>query len=799
MPNQPELPGPKGARLTRADILRYEHALRDLVASLIPFKSHSIYFPPPGQQPPEPQYHSREQRLLVPLVLDEEFFGLFLAKGARLAHSKTSLPLLAKAVRVCLANLALRKAARQDPVTGLATRSRLLAALEHEIGLVQQCILPGSANVMETPAEHSRGCFGLALFDMDRFAWINQHYGYLFGEQVLARAAAVLTRVAPGDALTARLGEDVFALFLPGASLARSQEAADAYRAAVAAEVFEYPVSGDHLKLTVSAGVAAFPQDLHGGQLAAPVGEQARVLVEKARQALLCAKDLGRDQTMSFGKLLREGGQVLEILPLGRMAVSLGRGVDAKEGQRFLVWSPRFERDADLRRGADSRLTGRYPSMVKAEIMLLEVQQDVSFAETLHLTDPTWNVEPGDRLLLAQEPEERFSTDSDSNAPPKRDMVSGLLGHRDFLRHVGQARESLSVFTLGLVRLPEPGKDRTQGSTEARVQEVTALCREIFGADFQGGRFSSGSLILFAPGQDPQSLTPRFEELIDQAKTRLGLELACGLAGYPFLNFGKAQVLENCRKALDHSLLIAQGRKLAAFDSISLTISADRLFTLGDVYGAIEEYKLALLADEGNLLARNSLGICLARLGRMPQAKAEFERVLARDKKNLMALYNHGYACQRLGEDAQARKDYQRCLRLNPTDVYCLLRLGRMAEEAGKLAQARKYYERAASLPAGTAPTRRHLARLALLRGRPEEAREHLHQALVHDPKDAFALHMLAKLYLDGEEDPGIAELLARQSAALRPEQKPFWLELARALEAQGKTEEAKQARSKGL
>ena len=782
--------------LTRQDLIVHEPTIKDILRSFVGFKSYSLYFPPetPGETP-EAQYLQEEQKLLLPLAVNDVFLGTFVAKGVKAKGLKGALPLLGRAADLCLENLLLAKACRTDPVTGLANRASLITAMEREIELVQACIMPGSASCLD--GGEARGGFGLVLFDVDYFSWVNQGYGHLFGETLLLRLGKILEGIAPEGAMCARLEEDVFAVLLAGASNARCEELAENFRTAVAETAFEYPVNGERICLTATAGFALYPQDLHGGQLAAPVGEAARILVQKARKTLGCAKDLGRDQVMSFSKLLREGGQVLERLPLSQLVVSLGRGVDAKEGQRFLVWSPRFEGTSLTQpgRGGD-RVSGRYPAMVKGEIILMETQEDVSIAEVLNLTDANWPIEPGDRLLLAQEPEGLFAAEADADAPPRLDRGSGLLSHPDFIRKLTQARKNQSVFTLALVRLPEAGKERKEQATspsEARVQELAMLCREYFGQDVLGGRYSTSSLSFFIPGLDPIVLRERFSAFMDLAATRLGLKLAVGLAGYPFLNFGKADVLENCRKALEHSRLMT-GQALAVFDSISLTISADRLFTLGDVYGAVEEYKLALLADEENVLARNSLGICLARLGRMAQAKTEFEKVLALEPKNVMALYNLGHACHRLGETAVARKAFQRCLKLNPKDVYSLLRLGRMAEESGRLADAAKYYEKAAAEPEGKGLSMRHLARVSLALGRAGEAREFLHQALLHDPKDAFALNMLAKLYLDDGEDPAIAEALARQSAALRPDQKGFWNDLARALERQGKTEEARQA-----
>ena len=90
--------------------------------------------------------------------------------------------------------------------------------------------------------------------------------------------------------------------------------------------------------------------------------------------------------------------------------------------------------------------------------------------------------------------------------------------------------------------------------------------------------------------------------------------------------------------------------KVAVFDSISLNLSADRRFMEGDVYGAIEEFKLALTDDPANLLARNSLGICYAQLGRFEDARREFETVLASESGDVLALYNLGWANHRLGD-----------------------------------------------------------------------------------------------------------------------------------------------------
>jgi len=799
------------ARLSQQDLIRNELFLKDVFARFLSFKSYSLYFPRSendaliasfGPALDTAVHLPAERRIMMPLVLEGRLLGVFIAKGASLAAPRTMLGLLPGIGTMALTQLILRKAAVSDPVTGLSTGYALLTAVEHEIELVQDRILPGSASLIDPGLSGLRGCFGLLVFDLDYFSRVAGQYGFVLSEATLARVGEALEGIRPEGAVAARLHNDLFALFVPGASSAHCRELADAFRRALAQVSFPIPATGEAFSLTASAGYAVYPQDIRGGQFVAPPAEQSRLLARRAQKALAVAKDLGRDQVMPYHRILAEGGVVLETLPLSRVSVSLGRGVDAEAGQRFLVWSPRYEGAADIRRTDGERLSGRYPTMIKGEIVLMEVRDEMAFAEICQTNDPAWPIEPGDRLLLAPEDAQAESETACAAAPPRRDAISGLYGRRDFLRMLASDREKHATFSLLLTRLPDtPQEGRTGRPAEAAMAEAVATCRLVLGQDVLGGRYSSSGLIFYLPDRAAASLRELAESLAGALQNHLSGEAAVGLAGYPFLDYSRADVLENCRKALDHALLLPRGPRVANFDSLSLTVSGDRLFALGDIYAAMGEYKQALLADEDNALARNSLGICLAKLGRLPQAQSEFERVIARDAKNTMALYNLGCVRRRLGENAAARNAFQKCLRANPEHVYSLLRLGRMAEEAKRYAAALNYYKRACKAPGGPALTLRHLARLAFKRHRLDEAREYLHQALVHDPKDAFSLHLMARLYLEEGEDPAIAEAMARQSVALRPDRQEFWKELARALSVQGKTDEAGEAlaRAEGL
>ena len=275
-----------------------------------------------------------------------------------------------------------------------------------------------------------------------------------------------------------------------------------------------------------------------------------------------------------------------------------------------------------------------------------------------------------------------------------------------------------------------------------------------------GGRFGLNSLIFFHPDLEAEPLRGLYEKLCADIASRLGVRAGVGLACWPFLDLRPSDMIEGARKALEYALLLPAPH-IGQFGSLALNISADKRHCRGDVFGAIEEYKLALLADEDNVLAWNSLGVCLASLGRHAEARRFFEEAIQRTPDDPALAYNLGAVCQSLHDNEAAAEHFRTCIRLSPSHLYALIR---------------------------------HLARLALRLGKADQAREHLHQALLRNPRDVAALSLMADLYLDGGEDPELAESLARQSVALRPEYRNGWLVLSRALEVQGRLADAREA-----
>ena len=771
---------------TPQELIDFEHTIKDCIAEFVPFTSYSLFFPrEEATTIPEPEYRSEDKELILPLVFQGKMLCYFIAKGVRLKAPATAPKYIMALAGSVLEKLALYKKAVTDPLTGLFSRNFFFGELEQAIEQVQGCLATGGCRAGVEARDMDltfSGTFGVIFLDLDTFQPINERYGYLTGDDILAEIGKLLNMVCPKYTTVSRFANDKFAILVPDAKPRACFQLSEVIRSGVSKLSFIDDITNDTIRVTGSLGYVCYPQGLEGAQFRRVGSEQARMIVRKAREGMAVAKAQGRNRVFGYADILARGGRVLEVLPMNRMMVSLGEASGAKVGQRFLVRAPKG--------GEKSAL-----SVFKGEIVLIEVRDDAAFAEILHLGDAACNIEPGDRLKLIQGEESLFAgmEEKKDDTMPSKDAATKLYRYSEFVSWFSVARLKPESFGLSLIRIldqPDEDSDGYQEGMDQMALNVARLAQGAFGEDAVGGRYGLNGMIFFHEKIDRETLMKRSLEIERLAGDSLGISVSIGSSRYPFLNYDRADMLDNCRKALEHALLLPEPR-VAVFDSISLNLSADRKFMDGDIYEAIEEFKLALLDDENNLLARNSLGICYAQLGRFEEARHEFETVVSFDMKDVLALYNLGWANHRLGDLESAEKAYRQCLKADPGHVYSLMRLGSIEEKAGQLEKAVKLYQKAVEQPGGERMVFRSLARVSYRQGDVEGTREYLHLALNADHNDHLAMHMLAKLYLDQGEDPQIAEVLARQSSALSPGVDAYWDTLVEALEAQGKAEEA--------
>jgi two-component system cell cycle response regulator len=127
--------------------------------------------------------------------------------------------------------------------------------------------------------------FSIIVMDIDNFKRFNDSCGHTVGDAILKEFASLLTKCARGSDVVARYGGDEFIMLLPCTSRDSALAAAERIRAVI--EKCTFP---RRKKLTVSLGVASFPND----------AEDGAETVSRADEALYVAKRLGRNRAVAF-------------------------------------------------------------------------------------------------------------------------------------------------------------------------------------------------------------------------------------------------------------------------------------------------------------------------------------------------------------------------------------------------------------------------------------------------------------------------------------------------------------------
>ena len=130
--------------------------------------------------------------------------------------------------------------------------------------------------------------FALCILDLDHFKPVNDSYGHLAGDRVLARAAAKVKEVVGNDGIVGRFGGDEFMILLDG--IDNVQVLRGMLRALLVQIRKEFEGNFEGLTLTCSIGAAVYPTN----------GVSYDELFSKADFCLYRAKDKGRERYVFF-------------------------------------------------------------------------------------------------------------------------------------------------------------------------------------------------------------------------------------------------------------------------------------------------------------------------------------------------------------------------------------------------------------------------------------------------------------------------------------------------------------------
>lgn len=155
--------------------------------------------------------------------------------------------------------------AMTDRLTGMWNHAELHERLQEEIARSKR---------------HGRP-MSLLFADLDNFKSFNDAHGHRLGDELLRQVAARIQGAVRRSDFAARYGGDEFAVILSETPVPGASVASDNIRRAVAVEPFQ--VGGRRVHVTISGGVAAYPED----------GTSAEELIDACDRALRAAKKGG--------------------------------------------------------------------------------------------------------------------------------------------------------------------------------------------------------------------------------------------------------------------------------------------------------------------------------------------------------------------------------------------------------------------------------------------------------------------------------------------------------------------------
>ena len=172
---------------------------------------------------------------------------------------------------VSIKNAQLFREAREnsvrDGLTGCFNRTHTLEAIDTELRRARRTQKPLS----------------LIMFDIDHFKNINDRYGHLCGDGVLAAVGARMRTALRASDLKCRYGGEEFVVVLPDTPLEGAKRVAETLRR----ELADMPIdwNGETLRITASFGVTTSQPDETDGQ----------AIIGRADQAMYRAKEQGRN------------------------------------------------------------------------------------------------------------------------------------------------------------------------------------------------------------------------------------------------------------------------------------------------------------------------------------------------------------------------------------------------------------------------------------------------------------------------------------------------------------------------
>lgn len=344
-----------------------------------------------------------------------------------------------------------------------------------------------------------------------------------------------------------------------------------------------------------------------------------------------------------------------------------------------------------------------------------------------------------------------------------------ILSGKAFIEHAMAGLDSSSKFGAMVVRID---RDEVSGNVHQAemlidvAETIDAICKRDNG---MWGQLDSDLFGCYFPETKETFCLELAQKVQNNLAKHRSETVTIGIALYPTVEFEKEQVINNAIKALNHAAFLGPN-SVVFFDAVSLNISGDRLYQYGDIQGAIEEFKKALLIDPSNVNVHNSLGVCYGVLGAYEKAVRSFEEAIRLDFKEVMAVYNVGLAHSLINNKDKALEYFLKADGLGEELFEVAFQAGRLYLEKEQFKKGRKFLEKAVRIRPDSGTALRYLGECYAAINMADEAVAAYKKAIKKNPGDADSLSALGYLLDIQGESLEIAVIFCRQSVEISPE-----------------------------
>ena len=217
----------------------------------------------------------------APIADRDTVFGVVSLAGVRSGrgHEKKLVTMVAELIGVALSHAtrlrAVEESTNLDGLSGVYNRSHLELRLQEELREAERVGHPVS----------------LLLIDVDHLEHYNLTNSNLDGDEVIKQVARLLKDAGRENDVVARMGGGEFVVLYPGAPKETALRLAEALRKTVESYPFPHRAHQPLGTVTLSGGVATYPEDSRAGT----------TLLQAASEALFEAKADGRNRVLPAG------------------------------------------------------------------------------------------------------------------------------------------------------------------------------------------------------------------------------------------------------------------------------------------------------------------------------------------------------------------------------------------------------------------------------------------------------------------------------------------------------------------